>query len=76
MTCKEFIETERICELIEEINKIESTFKREGYCNLPSMNELFSAMQEMILLRNYQGEDIEDIATEAAVEQLGMKKIK
>ena len=73
MTCKEFIETEQICELIEEINKIQSTFERAGYCNLPSMNELFSAMEELIFLRGYEGEDIEKIATEAAVEQLGMK---
>ena len=75
MTCKEFVETEKICELIEEINKIESTFKREGYCNLPSMNELFSAMEELILKHNYEAEDIEKIATEAAVERLGMKKL-
>ena len=75
MTCKEFIESEKIWEIIEEINKIESTFKSAGYCNLPGLNELFSAMQELILLRDYQAEDLEKIATEAAVEQLGMKKL-
>jgi hypothetical protein len=75
MTCKEFIESEKIWEIIEEINKIESTFKKEGYCNLPGLNELFSAMQELILLRDYQAEDLEKIATEAAVSQLGMKKL-
>ena len=76
MTCKEFIESEKIWEIIEEINKIESTFKREGYCNLPGLTELLFAIEEIILLRGYQAEDIQKIATEAAVEQLGMKKIK
>jgi hypothetical protein len=75
MTCKEFIESEKIWEIIEEISKIEGTFKKEGYCNLPGLNELLFAMQELILLRGYQAEDIEKIATEAAVEQLGMKKL-
>ena len=75
MTGKEFIETEQICELIEEINKIQSTFKREGYCNLPGLTELLFAIEEIILLRGYQAEDIQKIATEAAVMQLGMKKL-
>ena len=73
MNAKEFIESKKIWEIIEEITKIESTFKKEGYCNLPGLNELLFAMQELILKRNYEAEDIEKIATEAAVEQLGMK---
>ena len=75
MNAKEFIESKKIWEIIEEITKIETTFKKEGYCNLPGLTELLFAIEELILLRGYQAEDIQKIATEAAVTKLGMKKL-